>query len=89
MLTTTDNPFNPFEDFAQWYLFDVEKGYNTCEKLARLVKKDETMSEFQELEAVVDGINFLMKLNPFNNYKVLIEEEDEHKVPSFFGTANE
>lgn len=24
-LTTFDNPFDPFEQFTQWFLFDVEK----------------------------------------------------------------
>ena len=23
MLSTIDNPFNPFEDFSSWFLFDV------------------------------------------------------------------
>ena len=36
-LTTFDNPFNPFDDFTQWLLFDNEKGYNTCGYLARLL----------------------------------------------------
>lgn len=27
-LTTFDNPYNPFEQFSDWFLFDVEKGYN-------------------------------------------------------------
>ena len=28
MLTTFDNPFDPFEQFTSWFLFDTEKGYN-------------------------------------------------------------
>ena len=27
MLTTIDNPFDPFEQFTSWMLFDKEKGY--------------------------------------------------------------
>ena len=34
-LTTKDNPFDPFEDFIKWNSFDVEKGYNTCSKIAK------------------------------------------------------
>ena len=25
LLTTTDNPFDPFEQFTQWQLFDAQK----------------------------------------------------------------
>ena len=30
LLTTTDNPFDPFEQFTQWQLFDAQKGRDTC-----------------------------------------------------------
>lgn len=50
MLTTTDNPYNPFDQFTLWYLFDKEKGYNTCERLARLanITSDMTQKEIDE-----------------------------------------
>ena len=38
MLTTHDNPYDPFEQFTLWNLFDVEKGYNTCSHLARVLQ---------------------------------------------------
>ena len=59
MLTTIDNPFNPFEQFALWDLFDHEKGYNTKERLARFVRISEDMSqqeEDKEIERAIDEI---------------------------------
>ena len=45
MLSTTDNPFDPFNDFTSWYMFDCEKGHNTCARLARIANVSETMSQ--------------------------------------------
>lgn len=30
MLTTIDNPYNPFEDFAKWFVFDSVHNYHCC-----------------------------------------------------------
>lgn len=35
-ITTKDNPFSPFDQFSEWYKYDHQKGYDTCEWLARL-----------------------------------------------------
>lgn len=59
MLTTIDNPFNPFEDFNQWFLYDVEKGYNSSSRLARIANLTEDMSEAEtnaEIERAIDEI---------------------------------
>lgn len=58
-LTTIDNPYNPFEQFTSWYLFDVEHHYNTCSKIARLASISDDMSQDEidlELERVIDEI---------------------------------
>lgn len=53
MLTTFDNPFDPFEQFTSWFMFDVEKGYNSCAYLARIAKLTDDMSD-QELETTAN-----------------------------------
>ena len=37
LLTTIDNPYDPFEQFSLWLLFDKEQGYNTLEYLGRVI----------------------------------------------------
>ena len=59
MLTTIDNPFNPFDDFANWRMFDIEKQDYTCERLARIVNLSEEMSQSEvdaETERAIDEI---------------------------------
>lgn len=47
-LTTQDNPFDPFKEFDQWFLFDSEKGYGTCGLLARVANLTPDMTEEEE-----------------------------------------
>lgn len=59
MLSTVDNEFDPFEDFVHWFLYDVEKGYNCCSRVARVANLTEDMSTeeaFVENERAIDEI---------------------------------
>ena len=69
MLTTFDNPFDPFEQFTSWNLFDIEKGYNTCSYLARIVQFTEDMTQEEEIKEVERAIDEIIFMNPLNIYK--------------------
>lgn len=59
MLTTIDNPFDPFTQFDQWLQFDIEKGYHTCQFLAKVSRASNDMSEEdfkKENERAIDEI---------------------------------
>jgi hypothetical protein len=59
MLTTIDNPFNPFDDFESWLMFDIEKQHFSCERLARIVNITDEMSPSEidfETERAIDEI---------------------------------
>ena len=75
MLTTYDNPFNPFEQFSSWFLFDVEKGYNTCSYLARIAKLSDEMSQQEEDEAVERAIDEIIKYDFMNIYKKVRKQD--------------
>ena len=69
MLTTIDNPFDPFEQFDLWFLFDVEKGYNTCSYLARIVELSDDMSQKEIDDEIERAIDEIIVYNPLNIYK--------------------
>lgn len=56
MLTTIDNPFNPFTQFDEWYKFDMLKGYDTCGYLGKQVSVSNDISE----DLNEDEIDFAM-----------------------------
>ena len=75
-LTTTDNPYDPFTQFDEWYQFDTTNSYNTCGYIARIARtSDELSAEDYNLE-VERAINEIMKYDPLNIYiKVKPKEE--------------
>lgn len=86
MLTTVDNPYSPFDQFTLWHLFDKERGYNTCEYLARIAHTSDDLTD-QENSAEIDrAIDEIIKYDPFNLYKRVfsdvdtVEEEEDDEV---------
>lgn len=69
MLTTFDNPFDPFEQFTSWFMFDVEKGYNSCGYLARIAKLTDDMSEEEVDRETERAIDEIIYYDPLNIYK--------------------
>ena len=68
MLTTVDNPFNYFEQFDSWLAFDLEKGYQCCEKLARVAKITDDMSQ-KEIDSEINrAIDEIMKYDILDIY---------------------
>lgn len=69
MLTTIDNPYNPFTNFEEWYAFDVNKGYYTCAYLARVTKTSEDLSDLDQQLAIENAIDEIIRLNVLGIYK--------------------
>lgn len=71
MLTTVDNPFNPFEQFDSWLLFDMEKGYNSCAYLARIARTSDQLSESENEAEIERAIDEIIKYDFMNIYMKL------------------
>ena len=69
MLTTIDNPFDPFEQFDSWFMFDVEKGYYSCSRLARIANFSDDMTSKEVEEENERAIDEIIKYDFLNIYK--------------------
>ena len=73
-ISTIDNPFNPFDDFTSWLMYDTEKGYYSNNKVARLVNTTDEMTTEEELEEIERAIDRLIEIDPLDIYiKVTLE----------------
>lgn len=69
MLTTIDNPYNPFTEFDEWYSYDELKGYHTTALLARIVVTSYEISTPDQSKAIEDAIDLIVKENVLGLYK--------------------
>ena len=74
MLTTVDNPYNPFEQFTLWNLFDKANGYNTCERLARIMNISDDMTQKEEDEEYNRAADVIIKYDFLDIYKKFFKQ---------------
>ncbi len=75
-LTTFDNPYDPFEQFSDWFLFDVEKGYNTCAYLARIARTSDQFTDEENEREVERAINEIIRYDFMNIYKKVSRKKE-------------
>lgn len=72
-LTTTDNPFDPFDEYDKWWNFDVnEKGYCTDSYIARVMKTSSELPETEQSSDWENAINEILRYNVLGNYKKVV-----------------
>lgn len=69
MLTTKDNPFDPFDQFDDWFNFDEQQGYHTCSYLGRIVRTSDEMSDEQVSREVNRAVDEILRYDFAGIYK--------------------
>lgn len=82
MLTTFDNPFDPFEQFVSWFLFDTEKGYNTCSYVGRIANISDDMTDQEKAIENERAIDEIIKYDFMNRYKKLTKTFETAELSS-------
>lgn len=76
MLTTTDNPYSPFDEWEQWFTTDVMLGHHTPSYLARVAITSDELSDADQDLAIEEAIDEIIKDNPLGIYKKVTKEFD-------------
>ena len=64
MLTTFDNPFNPFTEFDRWWKEDLLLGHNCCGLLASESNVSDIASDEVNDKAIIEAMERIVKREP-------------------------
>ena len=74
MLTTNDNPFNPFDDYKSWLSFDKEHHYDSAERVMRIAELRDDMTMLEEEQEVERAIDEIIKYDFLHIYQKVERE---------------
>lgn len=72
MLTTVDNPYDPFTQFDEWYVWDQNAGYCTPGLLARIAFSSDEISDADQLLAIQQAIDEIVTENVSGVHKKVL-----------------
>lgn len=77
MITTVDNPYSPFDQPDEWYIWDVAHGYYSRELLARIARVSDDMSD-ADIELITNqAIDDIIRLDLTNRFRKVSREYSE------------
>lgn len=68
MLSTSDNPWNPWTHFTEWEAYDMQAGHFTLPYLARITVSSDELSDADQDLAVELAIEEIIRLNITGTY---------------------
>ena len=77
MLTTIDNPYDPFEDFDKWLIEDSIRGPNTCGLIDRIAKTSDSFGESRNARIMEAAYDEIIKNDLEKKYKKVYRKESK------------
>ena len=74
MLTTSDNPYDPFDQWDEWLSYDTTSQYYTLAYLARVAYLSDELSEADQSLAIEQAIDEIVSENVNGMYKKVSRE---------------
>lgn len=75
MLTTVDNPYDPFTQFDEWFNWDEGAGYHSAAFLARVAQSSDELSDADQDQAIQDAIDEIVRENVMGVHKKVKQGE--------------
>jgi hypothetical protein len=80
MLTTVDNPYDPFTEYEEWNNYDVSHGHHTASFLARIAYSAVELSEADRDLVMEQAIDEIVTENISGKYRKVREPKPESEV---------
>jgi hypothetical protein len=80
MLTTVDNPFDPFDQYPQWLAWDERAGYCSSGLLARIAVTSDALSEADEAQAIDLAIDEICHFNVLGVFRKVTREYEDREA---------
>ena len=74
MLTTVDNPHDPFTDYPAWFSYDTASGYHSASFLARILKDSDELSDVDQELANEQAIDEIVRENVLGVFRKVTRE---------------
>ena len=74
MLTTIDNPYDPFTQYEEWDAYDQQMGYYSCSYLARLAYISDDLSRADRAKIIEEAIDEIISYDVVGFYKKVTKQ---------------
>ena len=87
-LTTHDNPYDPFDDFKKWFMYDNDHGYCSCGYLARIARTSDALTPEENDQMIEEAIDDIIRLDFEGIYEKRVKETATNEPEYYMEQAN-